>query len=166
MKLTTTFASLRRAFPALIAAVCLFVFSGCEFESPITLQPTHNVDKRLMGEWFSPDGKEKMKIYRWDAGNYIVGYNGDLFRAWHSATAGTDFVTVQNVEVDPPKYSYFIWKLSEDGKKLALRSVNSKVIPKETKEPLVVQELLKKNLQNPALLNEEAVFSRRVEPPK
>ena len=164
MKFSNTF--FRRAFAGSLAGVCALIFAGCEFESPITLQPTHNVDKRLMGEWSSPDGKEKMKIYRWDAGNYIVGYNGDLFRAYHSETAATDFVTVQGMEMDPPRYSYFVWKLSADGKQLALRSVNSKVIPKETKGPSVVQELLKKNLQNPSLLNEEAVFSKRPDPVK
>ena len=96
----------------------------------------------------------------WDETTYVVWYNGDLFRAFHSEVAGTDFVSVQMLEPNNRKYSYIVWKLSPDGQQLRMRSVSSKVVPKETKDSAAIQELLKKNLQNPELFNEEALFAK------
>jgi hypothetical protein len=41
-------------------------FSACEYEAPITPSPTQKVQKRLLGDWTSTDGKEKMKVRKLD----------------------------------------------------------------------------------------------------
>ena len=69
---------------AIVAVLCCFVISGCDYEVPITAGPTRKLDERLLGNWISKDGKEKMKVRRLDDSTYIGSYDGDLFRAFHS----------------------------------------------------------------------------------
>ncbi len=53
-----------------------------------------------------------------------------------------------------------VWKLSDDGKRLTLRSVQSKLIPKEQKDSARVAEFLKENAKNPELFGEEIQFNK------
>jgi hypothetical protein len=50
--------------------------------------------------------------------------------------------------------------LADDGKNLRLRSVNDKVVPKETKDSATVVALLTKNARNPELFGEEIEFKK------
>jgi hypothetical protein len=118
------------------------------------------VEERLLGDWTSSDGKEKLKLRRLDDSIYIVYYDGDLFRAYHSDVGGTPFATVQDLNSNDRKFAYLIWKLSDDGKTLSLRNVSDKVIPKEAKDSATVIALLKKNARNPDLFGEEIEFSK------
>ena len=95
---------------------------------------------------------------RLDDSTYVVYYNGDLFRAYHSDVAETPFASVQDLNSNARKYAYVTWKLSDDGKSLSLRNVNRKIIPKETKDSAAVAALLRKNLRNPELFGEEIEF--------
>ncbi len=97
---------------------------------------------------------------RLDDSTYVVYYDGDLFRAYHSNVAETPFTTVQDLNSSDRKYAYIIWKLSDDGKNLRLRSVNDKVVPKETKDSAAVAALLTKNARNPELFGEEVAFKK------
>jgi lipopolysaccharide export LptBFGC system permease protein LptF len=143
-------------------AICLSIlaFAACQYEVPITPSPTRGVQEQLLGDWVSLDGKEQMKTRRFDDNTYIVYYDGDLFRAYHSDVAETSFVSVQDINSNDRKYAYVVWKLSEDGKRLSLRSVQSKVVPKEQKDSATVAELLKENAKNPELLGEEIEFNK------
>jgi hypothetical protein len=89
-------------------------FTGCQYDVPITSGPPRNVDERLLGDWTSLDGKENMKVRRLDDSTYVVYYDGDLFRAYHSDVGDTPFATVQNLNSRDRKYAYIIWKLSDD----------------------------------------------------
>ena len=142
------------------AAVCCVASSSCNYDVPITSKPTGKVDERLLGNWTSTDGKEKLRVRKLDDTIYIVSYNGDLFRAYHSEVAKTPFLSVQDINSKERKYVYLTWKLSADGKTLGLRPVREKVMPKETKDPATVQKLLEKNLQNPELFEDEEQFTR------
>jgi hypothetical protein len=139
--------------------LCILAFTACEYEVPITPSPTRKVQEQLLGNWISLDGKENMRVRRWDDSTYIVYYDGDLFRAYHSDVADTPFVSVQDLNSNDRKYAYVIWKLSDDGKRLSLRSVN-KLIPKETKDSAMVAALLTKNARNPELFGEEIEFRK------
>ena len=97
---------------------------------------------------------------RLDDSTYVVYYDGDLFRAYHSDVAKIPFTTVQDLNSTDRKYAYIIWKLSDDGKNLRLRSVNDKVVPKETKDSAGVVALLTKNARNPELFGEEIEFKK------
>jgi hypothetical protein len=158
MKLATR--ACRKLVLGMVAAACCLSFSGCEgdYEVPITSGPTHKIDQRLLGNWVSKDGQDKIKVRRLDDSIAIVSYNGDLLRAFHSDVGQTSFITVQDIDSVDRKYIYLTYNLFDDGKRLELRVVNTKVIPKETKDSISIQKLLKKNLKNAELFGDEGQF--------
>jgi hypothetical protein len=140
--------------------LCSLAFTSCNYDVPITSRPTRNVEQRLLGDWISLDGKENMKVRPLDESTYVVYYDGDLFRAYHSDVVETAFTTVQDLNSSDRKYAYVIYKLSDDGKNLRLRSVSDKIVPKETKDSATVVALLTKNAGNPELFGEEIEFQK------
>ena len=159
----------RRFTLGIIATACCLTFNGCEYDVPITSKPTRKVEARLLGDWLgkdsSPNGKEKlqMKVRKLDDSTYIVSYDGDLCRAYHSDVAKTPFISVQDLDdLDSvkPYYAYLTWKLSEDGKQLSLRFVRNELVPYKTRDSASVQKLLKQNLQNPKLFDEDKHFTK------
>jgi hypothetical protein len=150
----------RRLGFGIAVCLCILAFSACEYEVPITPSPTQKVQERLLGDWTSADGKEKMKVRKLDDSVYIVYYDGDLFRAYHSDIAETPFASVQDLNSNDRKYAYVVWKLSDDGERLSLRNVNRKVIPRETRDSVTVAALLTKNAHNPELFGEEIEFRK------
>jgi hypothetical protein len=52
---------LRRLAFGIAVCLCVLAFNACEYEVPITPGPTQKVQERLLGDWTSTDGKEKMK---------------------------------------------------------------------------------------------------------
>lgn len=140
--------------------LCCLGFAACQYEVPITSAPTRNVQEQLLGNWRSSDGKEELKLRRLEDSVYIVYYDGDLFRAYHSDVAETPFATVQDLNSNDRKYAYMVWKLSDDGEHLRLRNVSDKVVPKETKDSATVVALLTKNARNPELFGEEIEFRK------
>ena len=101
-----------------------------------------------------------MKVRKLDDSVYVVYYDGDLFRAYHSDIAETPFASVQDLNSNDRKYAYVAWKLSDDGKRLNLRNVNRKLIPKESRDSAAVAALLTKNAHNPELFGEEIEFRK------
>src|SRR5256886_7857561 len=97
-------ARLRRTGVAI--CLCALAFGACQYDVPITSAPTRNVQERLLGDWTSADGKEKLKLRRLDDGIYIVYYDGDLLRAYHSDVSDTPFVSVQAINSNDRKYAY------------------------------------------------------------
>ena len=140
--------------------LCMVGVAACNYEVPITSSPTRNVQEQLLGDWTSSDGKEQMTVRGLDEGLYVVYYDGDLFRAYHSDAAEIAFVSVQDLNSKDRKYAYVVWKLSDDGKHLSLRIVNDKVVPKETKDSATVVALLSKNAHNLELFGEEIEFRK------
>ena len=143
-----------------VIGVCFVACTACQYDVPITSGPTRKVQERLLGDWTSADGKEKLKLRSLDDTVYIVYYDGDLFRAYHSDVAETPFASVQDLNSTDRKYAYVVWKLSDDGKYLSLRNVSDKVISKETKDSAAIVALLTKNVRNPELLGEEIEFRK------
>jgi len=149
----------RRTIFCILVSLCILVFNACQYEVPITLSPTRKVQEQLLGNWVSLDGKENMRVRQLDDSTYVVYYDGDLFRAYHSDVAEMPLASVQDLNSNDRKYAYVVWKLSSDGKQLTLRSVN-KVIPKETKDSAAVAALLTKNAHNPELFGDQIEFRK------
>jgi hypothetical protein len=133
---------------------------ACQYDVPITSSPTRKVREQLLGNWRSSDGKEELKLRRLDDSIYIVYYDGDLFRAYHSDVAETPFATIQDLNSSDRKYAYLVWKLSDDGKHLSLRNISDKVISREIRDSDTVAALLTKNASNPELFGEEIEFRK------
>ena len=144
----------------LLMALCCISFSGCVYEVPITATPTRKVETKLLGDWVSKDGQNKLKVRKLDDSVYILSVNGQLFRAYHSDVAKTPFASVQEIESPERKYTYVIWSVSEDGKRLNWRALSSKVIPQSIKDPAAVQKLLEKNLKNAELFDDEQEYTK------
>ena len=143
-----------------VVGLCILAFGACQYEVPITSNPTRKVQEQLLGNWVSLDGKENMRVRRLDDSNYVVYYDGDLFRAYHSDLAEMPLVSVQDLNSNDRKYAYVTWKLSDDGTRLTLWSVNNNVIPRETKDSAAAAALLTKNARNPELFGEEIEFRK------
>jgi hypothetical protein len=152
-------AAYRQILVGVVGCICILAFSACQYEVPITSSPTRKVQEQLLGNWVSLDGKENMRVRRLDESTYVVYYDGDLFRAYHSDVAEMPFASVQDLNSNDRKYAYVVWKLSDDGQHLRLRSVN-KVIPTDTKDSAQVAALLTKNARNPELFGEEIEFRK------
>jgi hypothetical protein len=159
--MNTTRVSVKLALGA-VAVVCCLSFSGCEgdYAVPITSGPTRKIDQRLLGDWVSKDGTDKLKVRKFDDSIYVVSYNGDLYRAFHSEVGKTSFISAQDIDSADRKYAYLAYKLSDDGKRLDVRGVNTKTIPKETNNSVKVQKLLRMNLQSAELFEDESQFNR------
>ena len=105
-----------------------------------------------------------MKVRKLDDSTYIVSYDGDLCRAYHSDVAKTPFITMQDLEeLDSTKnkYCYLTWKLSEDGTQLSLRFVRNELVSYKIKDSDSIRKLLKQNLHNTELFDEESQFTRK-----
>jgi hypothetical protein len=150
----------RRLGFAISVCLCILGFSACEYEIPITPSPTQKVQEQLLGDWTSIDGKETMKVRNLDDSAYVVYYDGDLFRAYHSDVTDMPFVSVQDLNSNDRKYAYVVWKLSHDEKHLSLRNVNGKVIPNGITDSAMAAALLTKNAHNPELFGEAIEFSK------
>ena len=142
-----------------IGLACL-ALTACQYDIPITSAPTRKVQEQLLGDWTSTDGKEKLKLRSLDDSIYIVYYDGDLFRAYHSDISETPFVTVQDLNSNDRKYAYVIWQLSDNGRNLRLRNVNNKVVPKGIRDSAGIVALLTRNAANPELFGEEIEFQK------
>ena len=59
--------------------LCSLAFTSCNYDIPITSAPIRRVQERLLGDWTSADGKEKLNLRSLDDSIYIVYYDGDLF---------------------------------------------------------------------------------------
>ena len=149
----------RRIISSFVVCLCILAFNACQYEVPITQSPTRKVQEQLLGNWVSLDGKENMRVRRLDDSTYVVYYDGDLFRVYHSDVGETPFTSVQDLNSNDRKYAYVVWKLSDNGKNLSLRSVN-KIIPKETRDSATVAALLAKNAHNSDLFGEEIEFRK------
>ena len=148
----------------LIASGCLFL-AACNFEVPIMAGPTRPVEKQLLGDWVAVDKEsskpDQMKVRQLDEFTYVITYNGDLYRGFHTDFAGQPFVSVQDLDSSGRKYVYFTWRLSADGAVLSLQSVSTRVIPEKTPDSAAIQRLIHENLANPGLLGETVQFTRK-----
>ena len=152
-----------RIASGLAALACLLLFfTNCNYEVPITEKPTQKIDEKFLGDWETKDGDKtlKMKIARLDEWNYIVSFDDNLYRAFHSDVAGTPYFSVLQLDEKKQTWSYSTWKIADDGA-LVGKSVSDKVVPDETRDSATVQKLLKENASNPGLFaDNEMRFTR------
>jgi hypothetical protein len=141
----------------LAAVTCLFL-TGCDYEVPLSAKPTRPTEEALIGNWLSPDAW--MMVRRFNADHYVVFHNGTMYRAWHSDVGGRSFVSVQSLDADSPKYAYMAYDLGSDGKRLDLRFVTEKAVPKSIQDSNTMQEIIKREIANPELLSDAVPYTR------
>jgi hypothetical protein len=151
----------------LIAAGGLLL-AGCNYDVALTAKPTRRIDARLLGNWVAVDKdstkEESIHVRSLDDSTYVVAFDDDIYRAFHSDFAGTAFISVQDLNADNRLYLYLTATLSADGTWLTLRTVSTKIVPEGTKGREALQKLIKENLANPKLYGDPLVFMRKKSP--
>ena len=112
--------------------------------------------EQLLADWRSIDGKEELKLRRFDDSIYIVYYAVIFF----VLTTPTSRKHLSRPFRTSTRTIGSTLTLSDDGNHLTLRSVNDKVIPKGTKDSATVVALLTKNARNPELFGEQIEFKQ------
>jgi hypothetical protein len=143
----------------LIPALCALALLSCDYELPLTAEPTRAADARLAGHWalVEPEQNEAMDVRLYDDRNYVIAYRGDLYRGFHSEVAGLPLLSVQNLNDSERKWIFMSWELSENGKRLTIRAVRTEVVPVNTRD---LVKAIEKNRDNPALFGEPGVYVR------
>jgi len=146
--------------------ISILGLTGCEFDVPITVQPTRKVESYLLGEWSSTawtnaDCKDRMRVRKYDDSSYVFSYNDSMYRAWHSDVADTPFMTVQDLDSPERKYLYLAWSLTGDGKSLTLKPVKNDLFPKGMGNPADVVKILRANVGSTDLFEDAAIFIRK-----
>ena len=147
--------ALSRWAQGLVAIAMTVMLAGCIYDAPLTANGTRRVDARLVGDWTSDDGKERLKVRALDSTTYLLILNGDPFRGWHSDFADVSFVTVQDLDGPARKYAYLKYALSDDGQRLTAYAVNSDTIPATLRSSSEARRLLRSSLDNPKLFVDE-----------
>ena len=147
--------ALSRWVRGLVAIAMTMILAGCIYDAPLTANGTRRVDTRLVGDWASDDGKERLKVRALDSTTYLLILNGDPFRGWHSDFADMSFVTVQDLDGPARKYAYLKYALSDDGQHLAAYAVNADTIPATLKSSSEARRMLRSSLDNPKLFVDE-----------
>ena len=140
----------------------LLLLAACHYDFALTDTPTRAADSRLAGTWtlVEPEQGERMDVRLYDDRNYVIAYNGDLYRAFHSEVAGLPLISAQNLNDRERKWIYFTWQLSEDGRCLTIRAVRTEVVPATTRDRAAVVKLIEANRENPTLFGEAGVYTK------
>ena len=145
---------------ALVALACTLL-AGCDFDVPLTKAATQPVNPQLLGNWRLQDEKpDLLSIRRLDDSAYIAAYDHDVYRVFHSETAGLALVTVQDLNGPERKYCYYLWQLSPGGTELTLKRISTKVVPEAVASPEAAQRLIAENRDNPKLISDTTLFVR------
>lgn len=142
----------------LCAGLLAALTGGCVYEAPLTSKPTRKIDERLLGDWVEDQANgTELKIRKLDDSHYVILYD-DFFRAYHSDVGEGHFISIQQIEPvseKDRKYTFATYELKDDGKKLVVRTVNDKTIPKTLKTSAALEKAVRANLKNPDLLNKD-----------
>jgi hypothetical protein len=141
-----------------LLAITALSLTGCDYSVPLTAEPTGKIDERLLGQWISPEAW--MKVSRFDDRYYVIYYNGQVFRAWHSSVADLPLFTVQAIDSKDRKYAYLTATFADSGDRLNLRVVRDDVIAKTITDSAAMQKAMVQHRNDPGLLTDEVPFSR------
>ena len=150
---------------SLFLRLAALFLAGCNYDVALTEKPTRKVDARLLGDWIAVDKdsakEEAMHVRALDDSTYVVAFDNDIYRAFHTDFAGTGFISVQDLNASNRLYLYLTAEFSADSSQLTLRTVSNKVVPDSTKGRPALQKLIQANLANLKLYGDPLVFNRK-----
>jgi len=142
-----------------LSILCVLALAGCDYDFPITANPTRRVDRRLLGTWTPLDEAhrdETLSVVQIDGFHYAALFRGELYLVHHSDVAGLPLLSVRT----SGKYAYFAARVSDDGKRLTLMDINKSVIPPGAPDARDVVKLIELNRCNPYLFNDPLEYAR------
>jgi len=94
------FMSITSLTPFLPLICPILLLQGCDFFEPISKQPSHDIDTRLLGKWDAvvgtkADGEEihySVTVTKKDSTHYFIQTNIGKAIAWHNTVGSTDFL--------------------------------------------------------------------------
>jgi hypothetical protein len=120
------------------------------------------VDPRVLGNWVGVNDETSMLNLRvLDEQTYLAIIDNDAYRVFHSDFADLALVSAQDLNSSDRKYCIYAWALLDEGKRLALRRLNSRVVPENAADSATLQRRITEHLRDPALLGEELLFRRK-----
>lgn len=157
-----------------IATVLLFLFAGCEYESPLTNEHNIPVDQAVLGLWETVPDKneaagsvEKMLILKYSDTEYLVHYPiGDdafYFRGYQIKIGDISCVQIQligdsggDIKTEERKYHVVSYQLVKG--ELEIKTLNTDLIDKNLKESSKLRNAFMKNSDNSALFQNPVRF--------
>ncbi len=140
------------------------LLAACNYEFPITAEPSRKIDESLVGTWLGEKPEDTLEVRKFDDFHYVVATDGQFYSAYHSDLGGTPFVNVQwidPIDAKERKFWFATYELADGGNKLIVRGVREKVVPKTAKSSEEIASLIKANLKTPELFDEAATFTRK-----
>lgn len=146
-------------------AAGLLGLTACNYDFPLTEQPTRKIDPRLIGDWIAQDPHggpaEPLSIRRLDAHTYVAATEGGIYRITHTDIPGASLVSVQDLQpgMSHGRFAYYDWSLGADSRQLTIRLLRTSVVPEDTPDAAAAQRLIRDNLANPALFGDPIVLT-------
>jgi hypothetical protein len=154
---------------------CILVV-GCDYTVPLVTTPKIEIDKAILGLWQTIDnGKtQRLLVLALDSHEYLVSYSFDdggmfaracLCHADHKTFVQLKWVGTTKGEVPDEKNPddkrvYQFATYSVTGDKLAVRLLNTDVVPGDVASTKELLKSIAANRDNPKLLKEEVVFTK------
>ncbi len=128
--------------PLLVALLLTVFLSGCIYEVPVSLTPSREIDRTVLGAWeYGEERETKLQITEADAHYYTISIRppkggfinvGQMdFRAHHTKVAELDIVNVQLI--DPTTKKPGKWALLSythpDADTIRIRLIDERVVP-------------------------------------
>ena len=141
-----------------LLALASALLAGCEFDVPLSSHPDRPIDEKLLGNWSSPDGWAKLA--RYDAQNFVLLYNGGIYRAWHTPVAGLDLLTLQRLDAASPKDHYLSYAWTGAGRRLDVRFVRDDLLDQHATDPAAMRQAIEQHAGHAKLLSQPVPFAR------
>jgi len=150
-----------------LALICpILLFQGCDFFEPISKQPSHDIDTRLLGKWDAvvgtkADGEEihySVTVTKKDSTHYFIQTNIGKAIAWHNTVGSTDFLTIEFKD-EPAPYVYVT--CATDGNEVHCQRVSEDPDSKFASDKKgTVAQRIKRHLQDKDFLEPYHVYTR------
>lgn len=132
-----------------LAAIC-FIFSGCLFDAPMATAPSGSVDPALIGKWRDTSGDDLI-VSQTGMNTYRIVWDKAVFTAFQADIDGVRFINTYNGK----NHNFLTYTLEDNGMTLRVKAVGVGLISASEKSTERIQSIIKANLRNPKLYDED-----------
>lgn len=158
----------------LLLVLMALVFSGCEYDVPISEPQGVEIDYSMLGLWQKADAQgeieedsDSLLVLEYGEKEYLIAYSSDdatmYFKAYPVKIEGNWYVQFQIIGTDElaagkkdRKYHLASYELT--GKELSFSLLNAKIISGNINESSELKEAFIENLKNEALFGKPVKF--------
>lgn len=150
------------------------LLAGCPLTTKYSLGPSMNapMDRRLLGTWVFEKGSieypaDPIVVFAFNRTEYLIesksndGKKRGHVRAYVTVIDNTSFLNFQDLRDSREEFNFYNYSFSSDNT-LFIRVVDEQLFPNQPSSSAELNKLIKKNLRNPGLYGDNAIF-RRIE---